>query len=367
MDTSDPRITFDELGRCDYCQNFYKNIAPNWHPDETSEKEIMAVADKIRQAGRGRSHDCIIGVSGGPDSSYAAYIAKRKLGLNPMLFHVDGGWNTQRAVSNIEKLANGLGLNLYTEVINWEEMKDLQVAFLRSQIPDQDSPQDIAFFSALYKFAAKNKIKYVLTGANISTECVREPEEWGGYIGIDKKLICDIHARFGTVPLKTFPIVDVFTYRIYYRYLLGMQIIKPLDYVPYVQKEAEEELSGLFGWQGFLHKHHESRFTTFFEGYWLPKKFGYDKRRAHFSSKILTNQMTRDEAIKRIATPEIDDDVHAKEFEYVANKLDLSVPELRQVFLGENRTYASYRNNKKLISLGTKAARILGIEKRFFR
>jgi len=367
MDTSDPRIAFDERGWCDYCQNFYKNIKPDWHPDEESERALFGIAERIRREKHNGNHDCIIGLSGGPDSSYVTYLAKVKLGLNPLVFHVDAGWNTQQAVSNIEKLVNGLRLDLYTEVINWEEMKDLQVAFLKSQIPDQDSPQDVAFFSALYKFAAKYKVKYVLTGANISTECVREPEEWGAYVGIDKKLIKDIHQRYGTIPLKTFPIVDVFTYKIYYQYLLGMKILKPLNYIRYIQKDAEEELYNRFNWLKFVHKHYESRFTAFFEGYWLPKKFGYDKRRAHFSSKILTGQMTRKDALERISKPEIDESVHLQEFTYVANKLNISVNELKNIFLGDNKTYACYKNNKKIIALGTKASKIIGLETRFFR
>ena len=225
MDTSDTNITFDERGLCDYCNNFHKNIRPNWHTDARGEAELMKVADKIRNDGKGRDFDCIIGLSGGLDSSYCTYIAKEKMGLRPLLFHVDAGWNTDQAVGNIEKLVDGLGLDLYTEVINWEEMKDLQVAFFKAQVADQDIPQDTAFFSMLYKFARQNKIKYVLTGGNYSTECCREPEEWGAYPGIDKTLINGIHSKFGKVPLTTFPIVDVFTYKIYYKYILGMEVL----------------------------------------------------------------------------------------------------------------------------------------------
>jgi N-acetyl sugar amidotransferase len=366
MDTSDPRITFDERGWCDYCRNYYKNILPHWHPDEPGEKEIAKIADRIRRDSRGRTHECIIGLSGGPDSSYATYVAKAKMGLNPLIYHVDAGWDNQQAVSNIEKMVNGLNLDLFTEVIDWEEMKDLQVAFLRSQIPDQDYPQDMAFFSGLYRFAKKNKIKYILTGANFSTECVREPEEWGAYVGIDKRLVGDIHKSFGRVPLGTFPIIDVFEYKVIYRYLLGMKIITPLNFVPYVKKEAERELSEKFGWQGFVHKHHESRFTIFYESYWLPRKFGFDKRRAHFSSLILTNQMSRREALERIARPEVDELTLEQEFEYVASKLGLSVEELKHIFEGKNKTYADYKNKKRLISIGAKVMRSLGLEKRRF-
>ena len=367
MNTSDSNITFDDNGCCDYCNNFYKNILPNWHTDSQGEAELMSVADKICKDGKGRDFDCIIGLSGGLDSSYCAYIAKEKMGLRPLLFHVDAGWNTDQAVGNIEKLVDGLRLDLYTEVINWEEMKDLQVAFFKSQIADQDIPQDTAFFSMLYKFAKKNKIKYVLTGGNYSTECCREPEEWGAYPGIDKTLIHDIHSKFGKAPLTSFPIVDVFTYKIYYKYVLGMEVFRPLNYVPYVKREAEKKLGELFGWEPFLHKHHESRFTRFYEDYWMPRKFGYEKRRAHFSSLIMTGQMTRQEALDRIAKPELDEHFLQQEFEYVAHKLDLSVDELQQIFDGENKTYHDYKNKRSLIGLGSKIMAILGLEKRLFR
>lgn len=367
MDTSDPYITFDPDGVCDYCNNFKNDIAPNWHTNERGNAELQALATSIKAEGVRKDFDCIIGLSGGLDSSYAAYIAKEKMGLRPLLFHVDAGWNTDQAVGNIEKLVNGLGLDLFTEVINWEEMKDLQVAFLKSQIPDQDMPQDIAFFSALYKFAKKHKIKYVLTGANYSTECCREPEEWGAYPGIDKTLIGDIHSRFGSQGLTTFPIVDIFTYKVYYQKILGMQIVKPLNLVPYVKKDAEEELAKRFGWQKFQHKHHESRFTRFYEDYWMPRKFGYHKRRAHFSSLILTGQMTRDEALDRLSRPEMDEHFLAQEFEYVAHKLGLTVNDLQGIFDGENKTYHDYKNKRWAIGVGAKVLRALGLERRLFR
>ncbi len=166
MDTTDPTIIFDKDGISDYYHNFNEVIKPNWNTDLKGFSELTNIANKIKKEGENKDFDCIIGLSGGLDSSYVAYVAKEVMGIRPLLFHVDAGWNTDKAVGNIEKLCNGLGLDLYTEVINWEEMKDLQVAFLKSQIADQDLPQDYAFFSALYKFARKNKIKYVLTGGN---------------------------------------------------------------------------------------------------------------------------------------------------------------------------------------------------------
>jgi N-acetyl sugar amidotransferase len=367
MDTTDPYISFDDNGECDYCQNFKNVISPEWKFGENRINELMAIAEKIKKDGQNRDFDCIIGLSGGLDSSYTAHVAKNIMGLRPLLLHVDAGWNTDQAVSNIEKLVDGLGLDLYTEVINWEEMKDLQLAFLKAQISDQDLPQDTAFFSALYKFARQYKIKYVLTGGNFSTECCREPEEWGGYPGIDNRLITDIQTKFGTKELKSFPIVDIMKYKILYKYVYGMEVFKPLNYVKYIKQEAERTLNELYGWEKFQHKHHESRFTRFYEDYWMPKKFGYEKRRAHFSSLIMTGQMTREEALKRISSPEMSEDFLNKEFEYVANKLDITKQELTKIFDGENKTYHAYKNKRFLIGIGSNIMRFLGLEKRLFR
>jgi len=365
MDTSDSKIVFDESGICDHCNNFYNNIKPKW--DSLKLGELMLLAEKIKKESKNNEFDCIIGLSGGLDSSYTAYIAKEIMGLRPLLFHVDAGWNTQQAVSNIEKIVNGLNLDLFTEVIDWNEMRDLQLAFLKSQIPDQDLPQDYAFFSALYKFARKYKVKYVLTGSNFSTECCREPEEWGAYIGIDTKLVKGIHKKYGLNKLKSFPLIDVVKYRLIYRYLYGMKVLYPCNYVDFDKIKIEDKLNKIWGWEKFQHKHHESRFTRFFEDYWLIKKFGYDKRRAHLSSLILTNQISRDNALNRISSQEMSDEFHSKEFKYVASKLNISESELRNIFNSKNKTYRNYPNNKWLINLGKNFLIKTGIEKRNIR
>lgn len=366
MDTTDPNITFDERGWCDYCRNYYKNILPNWHPDEKGEKMLAPLIDKITKDGRGRDHDCLIGISGGADSSYVAYLAKGKFGLRPLIFHCDTGWNSQVSVNNIERLIDGLGLDLHTEVVDWLEMKDLQLAFFKAQVPHVDTPQDHAIFASLYNFAAKYGYKYILTGANNSTECVREPLEWH-YHATDMRQLRDIHRRFGQRPLKTFPTADIFRYKLYYRFVKRVRVVKPLNYVPYVKENAMQELEDRFGWQKYAHKHYESRFTRFYEGYWLSKKFGYDKRRAHFSSVILTKQMTREEALKRIAQPAYDEQMMAQDFEYVAKKLDLTVPEFREIMDGENKTYRDYKSRMALIGFGTNILRKLGIQKVIIR
>ena len=367
FDTTDSNIIFDKDGVSDYYHNFKNIIEPNWHTDKRGHKKLMEIAKKIKKEGEGKDFDCIIGLSGGLDSSYVAYVAVEVMGLKPLLYHVDAGWNTDKAVGNIEKIVNGLDLDLYTDVINWEEMKDLQLSFLKSQIPDQDLPQDYAFFSSLYKFAKKNKIKYVLTGGNFSTECCREPEEWGAFPGIDKMLVKDIHKKFGKKVLKTFPLIDILVYKIYYQYILGMKIFKPLNLVPFIKKDVEILLKEKFGWESFPHKHHESRFTRFFEDFWLPRKFGFDRRKAHFSSLILTGQMTREEALNRISKPELSEEFLKQEFKYVADKLDLTLDQLQEIFDGENKTFHNYKTKIKIIGFGAKILAKLGLEKRLFR
>jgi len=367
MDSSDTRIRFDSLGICDYCQNFEAHILPSWNYGENKSKELAKLSDEIKKEGVGKDFDCIIGLSGGLDSSYTAYVAKEIMGLRPLLFHVDAGWNTDKAVGNISKLVDRLGLDLYTDVINWEEMRDLQLAFFKAQIPDQDMPQDAAFFSGLYRFARKNKIKYVLTGGNFSTECCREPEEWGGYPGIDKRLIKDIHKKFGQRKLKTFPLLDIFQYKVFYQYVLGMKVIKPLNLCNYIKKDAENTLAEFCGWESFKHKHHESRFTRFYEDYWMPRKFGYEKRRAHFSSLIMTSQMSRDEALNRLKTSELDEDFLSKELSYVAKKLEVTDKDLHKIFNGSNKTFKHYKNKHWIIGIGAKVMSMLRLEDRLFR
>ena len=367
MDTTDPNITFDSDGVCDFCLNYKNNILTEWNFGTGRESKLESLVNEIKKEGIGKEFDCILGLSGGLDSAYLAHVAVKELGLRPLLFHVDVGWNSEKSVSNIEKIVNGLGADLYTEVVNYEEMKDLQRSFFKSQIPDQDYPQDIAYISMLYKFARKYKIKHILNGGNYSTECCREPEEWGGYLGVDTWLVNDIQRKFGKIKLKDFPLVDILIYKFIYKYIFGIRSEFLLNYVPYSRELAENTLMELYGCEKFQHKHHESRFTRFYEDYWLPKKFGFDKRKAHFSSLIMTGQMTRDEALERLKSPELSKFFLEKEFEYVADKLEFSREEFKEIFLGPNKTYQNYRNKRNIILLGAKISRFLGLEKRLFR
>jgi N-acetyl sugar amidotransferase len=361
MDTTDSEITFDANGVCDHCSNFYKNTLPTWQTDESGWEALQRIVEKIKEDGEGKDFDCIMGMSGGIDSSYLTYVAKEKLGLRPLVFHVDAGWNSQEAVNNIEKLVDKLGLDLFTEVIDWEEMRDLQLAFFKAGVPHIDIPQDHAFFATMYNFAAKYKVKYILTGANYSTECVKNPLEWI-YFGTDVRQIKDIHRKFGQRPLNQFPLSNILRHKIYLRYLKGIKVVMPLNYVPYVKEEAMQLLVDKFGWQKYPQKHFESRFTRFYEGYWLPRKFGFDTRRVQFSSLILTNQMTRDEALKKLSRPAYDEATIAQDFEYVATKLGISVKELQSYMDAPNKTYKHYKSQSSIFAFGAKAMRLLRLE-----
>lgn len=362
MDTTDSKIIFDEDGVCDHCNTFYKDIQPNWHTDERGDKALKEIIAKIKKENENKDFDCLMGMSGGVDSSYLLYVMKEKYGLRPLVFHVDAGWNSQIAVNNIERLVDGLGLDLYTEVINWEEIKDLQLAFFKSGVPHIDVPQDHAFFATMYKFASKHKIKFILTGGNYSTECVRNPLEWM-YYQSDSIQLRDIYNKHGKGKLKDYPVTNILWHKVYLPYLKGIKLIRPLDYVPYNKDEAMQLLVDKFGYQKYPQKHFESRFTRFYEAYWLPEKFGYDTRKVQFSSLILTGQMSREEALKILEEPAYNPETIKQDFEFVANKLDISVEELQSYLDAPNKTYKDYKSQESIYNIGAKIMRLAGLER----
>jgi N-acetyl sugar amidotransferase len=362
MDTTDANIVFDEKGVCDHCNTYYNDILPNWNTDAAGEYELLKIVDHIKKDGEDRDFDCIMGMSGGIDSSYLLYMMKEKFNLRPLVFHVDAGWNSQIAVNNIERLIDGLDLDLYTEVVNWEEIKDLQLAFLRSGVSHIDVPQDHAFFANMYKFASKHKIKYILTGGNYSTECVRNPLEWM-YYQSDSIQLRDIHKKHGSIPLKTYPVTNILWHKVFLPYIRGIKMIRPLDYLPYHKDEAMQLLVDNYGYQKYPQKHFESRFTRFYESYWLPERFGYDTRKVQYSSLILTDQMSRAEAIERLKEPAYDPETIHHEFEYVANKLNISVDELQSYFDMPLKTFRDYKSQETLYNIGAKIMRFLKLEK----
>jgi N-acetyl sugar amidotransferase len=361
MDTTDNAIVFDDIGVCDHCNTFHQHTLPNWHTDAHGERELAELSDKIMQEGKGKDFDCIIGMSGGIDSSYLTYLAKEKMGLRPLVFHVDAGWNSQEAVNNIEKLVDGLRLDLYTEVIDWEEMRDLQLAFFKSGVSHIDSPQDNAFFATMYKFAQQYKVKYILTGGNLSTECVRNPVEWM-YYQSDSRQISDIHCQFGARSLVNYPLTSILWHKIYLPYVKGIRTVRPLDYGPYIKQDAVKLLIDKFGWQPYPQKHFESVFTRFYESYWLPMRFGYDVRRVQYSSLILTGQMTRVEALEKLKQSPYDESTIAYDLEYVANKLRITVDELNSYLVLPKRTYKDYKSQRQIYEWGAKAMKAMGLE-----
>ncbi|NQU87028.1 MAG: N-acetyl sugar amidotransferase, partial [Mariniphaga sp.] len=311
--------------------------------------------------GKNNEYDCILGLSGGVDSAYLALKIKEH-GLRPLVVHVDAGWNSEIAVSNIERIVKYCNYDLYTYVIDWEEMSDLQRAYFKSGIANQDVPQDHAFFATMYKFASKHKIKYILTGGNYSTECVRNPLEWM-YYQSDSIQLKDIHSKFGKAPLKSYPVTNVLWHKVYLPFVKGIKLIRPLDFIPYHKEKAMQLLVEKFGYQKYPQKHFESRFTRFYESYWLPKRFGYDTRKVQYSSLILTGQMTRDEALEKLSEPGYDKETIQQDFEFVANKLGITVEELQGYMDAPKKTNKDYKSQESIYMLGAKVMRMLGLEK----
>tara|TARA_Y100001968_G_C19450434_1_gene768167 strand:- start:56 stop:1198 length:1143 start_codon:yes stop_codon:yes gene_type:complete len=361
MDTSDSRIVFDDEGVCDHATDFYENILPKWNSLENRNIELEKIVEQIKIKGKNKEYDCILGLSGGLDSSYMLHYAVKELGLRPLVFHVDCGWNTDNAVHNIKVLIDSLKLDLYTDVVNWEQMKDFQLALFKSGVPHIDIPQDQAYISALYKYANKFKIKYILNGGNISTEGVRNPLEYF-YHGTDIIHLNHIIKKFAVSKLNKLNISSIYWSKIYLRYFRSVKVIKPLNYINYIKNDATLLLKKEYDWKPHNQKHFESRFTRFYEGYWLIERFGFDTRRVQLSSLILSKQITRDESLSILEEPPLDKDTIRNEFEFIARKLDISIKELQRFLHMPKKFYWDYPNQNLIFNMGGKFLKKFGSE-----
>lgn len=343
MDTSDVDIVFDEKGNCNHCNNYFERIANRIYAGEESDEELEHFISKIKKAGKNKRYDCVIGVSGGIDSSYVAYIAKKK-GLKPLLVHLDNGWNSEISEQNIKNLAEILELDYENFVLNWDEFKDLQLSFLKASIPEMETPTDNAIPGALHKIAAKYGIKYIISGGNFATEGIL-PKTWS-YNAKDMKYFKHIHHKFGSKKLKQIPIFGA-KEEIYYKLIKGIKMFYLLNYVPYNKEEAMSVLQNKLGWKYYGGKHYESKYTGFVQAYIMPEKFNMDYRRATFSTQICTEEITREFAINELKKKAYNTDTLEKETEYICNKLGLDEAEFKAIMQDKANIYRDYPNAEK--------------------
>lgn len=341
MDTSDPEIRFDSDGVCSHCHDFAEKTPHTWFPNEEGERRLRIAIDDIKQRGKGKEYDCVMGLSGGIDSSYLA-VKIKEYGLRPLVVHVDAGWNSELAVHNIEQVVKACDYDLHTHVMDWDEIRDLQLAFLKAGVANQDVVQDHAFFSSLYHFAVQSGIKDVISGGNIATESM-SPNTWH-HSAMDAKSIHAIHKRYGTGKLKHYKTISLLQYYIYYPYIYGMKTLRPLNYMPYSKTEAFEFLKQEVGYKEYGRKHGESVFTKFFQNYYLPTKFGMDKRKPHYSSMIASGQITREQALEMLQEPLYGDTELAEDKQYIAKKLGISENELDDLIHSKGVHYTEYAN-----------------------
>ncbi len=342
MDTSDPEISFDAQGVCNHCINFDAVTRKHWFPNDEGKHRLDAMLDQVRLEGKGRDYDCIIGLSGGIDSSYLALKVK-EWALRPLVVHVDAGWNSELAVANIEKIVKHCGYDLHTHVVDWEEMRDLHLAYLKSGLSNQDVPQDHVFFASQYHFATKNGIRTILSGGNIATEGVFATA-WHGGSSMDAINLKAVHRRHGERPLKSYNTISFFDYYLWYPFVKKMRTLRPLNFMPYNKAEAVRELETTIGWRAYGRKHGESLFTKLFQNDFLPRKFGYDKRLPHLSSLIVAGQMTRDEALAELAKPLYDSQEREVDLNYFCKKLRITREQYEGFVSGPQIRYNAFAN-----------------------
>lgn len=345
MDASDPDIQFDDHGVCNNCRRAERLLTTRMPAYKTGEYRLERIVSRIKSDGKGRPYDCIVGVSGGADSTYAAWVA-RKQGLRPLAVHFDNGWNSELAVKNIESTLRRMDIELFTYVVDWPEFRDLQLSFLKASVPDAEIPTDHAIWAVLYQTAARFGVRHIVSGTNMATESIL-PKSWT-YGITDWHYIRGIHRRFGKVPLKSFPHCSLARFA---WYVLGRRIrtVSMLNAVEYDRQAVVALLEKEIGWRDYGGKHHESVYTRFFQSYILPRKFGIDKRRAHFSSLIMSGQMTREDALAELTTPVADARLIREDLEYVAKKFEMSVGDFEALMAEPRRSYRDYPNDEALV------------------
>jgi N-acetyl sugar amidotransferase len=324
MDTGDdPDISFNEDGICNHCTTYTYRAETFAFKGDKAKEELEKVVNQIKADGKGKPYDCVMGVSGGVDSTYMALLAK-ELGLRPLVLHLDNGWDSELAVKNIEHIVNKLGFDLYTWVINWEEFKDLQLSYLKASVIDLEATSDHAIVACAYHIARKHKIKHILSGFNIATEGIL-PKAWR-WAKYDLMNLEAIHKKYGSKRLKTFPKLGFFG-KIWVEVILGIRQVQMLNYVPYNKVEAKQRIIDELGWKDYGGKHFESIITRFYQGYILPRKFGVDKRKAHLSTLVNSGQLTREEALEQIQHSDYSEEQQREDKAYVVKKLGLTEAE----------------------------------------
>ncbi len=343
MDTTDPEIQFDEEGVCSHCRLYNDAKKKFLHDEKSAPGKLRQLIDEIKKSGKGKPYDCVIGVSGGIDSTYVAYKV-HELGLRALAVHLDNGWDSELAVKNIENILKKLDIELHTVVLDWDEFKNLQVAFLKASVPDAEVPTDHAIMASLYHAAVENGLRYIISGSNFRTEFTM-PRRWS-HGHLDWRYIKSIHNRFGAGKLRSYPHTSLADF-ITYKWIKKIKIIRLLDYVPYVKDEIMQQMSSELGWKSYGAKHYESVYTRFFQGYMLPVKFNFDKRKAHFSTLITSGQMTRQEALEELRKPVYFNETLRDDLVFVPKKLGLEAQEFECLMQLPAKTfwhYPSYEN-----------------------
>jgi len=345
MDTSDPDIKFDAEGVCNHCHRYTELLTTRTFKDEEAREKLAQLVASIKKTGEGREYDCIIGVSGGVDSTYVAYLVKQ-LGLHPLAIHFDNGWNSELAVSNIEKVLNRLEIDLYTYVIDWDMFRELQIAFLKASTPDGEIPTDHAINALLFQEAAKRNIKYIINGMNFTTESLAVPA-WA-YGHSDWKYIKSVNRRFGKGRLKGYPHFSLYKL-FYFAAIKKIKVVSILNYINYKKDEVMKVLQEQLNWIYYGGKHYESVYTRFYQSYILPEKFNIDKRRGHYSDLIHANQMTRQEALEKMKEPPAEPGMVIQDKEFAIKKLNMDEQEFENIMKLPRKTFKDYPNNSKLI------------------